>query len=176
VYSGPWGMELIGGSNEVQGFAEFVARYTLGPPISNEFVARSGVSQARLAAPGGKLWILDGGTGQLFRFEDLNSDGNHYAIETTTSMGKTTKRAVDDPGERILAGQLPSGFNRLHLNPITGSVIATRIVGTVPQHVSVMMLKDLNSDGDVNDTGEQVVVFDAGAPSGTDVADILLKY
>jgi hypothetical protein len=39
-----------------------------------------------------------------------------------------------------------------------------------------MRVADLNSDGDVDDAGEQEIVFDAGAPPGTDAADALLKY
>ncbi len=175
VYSGPWGVELLGQGNRVEGFADLVARYDASAQ-SNQFVARMGVSQPRLAAPGGDLWILDGGTGQLFRFEDLNRDGDYYEIKTTSSGEEAVKNAVDDPGERILAGQLPSGFDELHLNPTTGNVIAVRIVGTVPQHISVMILEDLNGDGDVDDAGEQAVVFDAGAPPGTDAADVLMKY
>jgi hypothetical protein len=39
-----------------------------------------------------------------------------------------------------------------------------------------MRLDDLNSDGDVDDAGEQTVVFDAGAPPGTNIQGVLLKY
>ena len=39
-----------------------------------------------------------------------------------------------------------------------------------------MRLDDLNSDGDVDDPNEQTVVFDAGAPPGTDIQAVLLKY
>lgn len=176
VYSGPWGAELLGQGNKVEGFAEFVARYVPGEPVFNEFIARIGVSLPRLVAPGGDLWILDGGSGELFRFEDLNGDGDYYEIETTSVMGETLQTAVDDPGERILAGQLPIGFNRLRLDFVTGDIIATRVVGSVPQRITVMRVADLNSDGDVDDPGEQEIVFDAGAPAGTDTADVLLKY
>ena len=55
-------------------------------------------------------------------------------------------------------------------------MITTRIVGTAPQHITVMRLKDLNMDGDVDDDGEQTVVFDAGAPPGTDIQGVLLNY
>jgi hypothetical protein len=176
VYSGPWGVELLGQGNVVEGFADLVARYAPGPPASNEFIARTGVSLPQLVAPDGDLWILDASTGELFRFEDGNGDGDHYEIETTSVMGETIQTAVDDPGERISAGQLPIGFNRLRLDFATGDIIATRVVGTVPQRVTVMRVADLNSDGDVDDSGEQVVVFDAGAPAGTDIHDVLLKY
>jgi hypothetical protein len=39
-----------------------------------------------------------------------------------------------------------------------------------------MRLTDLNSDGDVDDAGEQTVVYDAGAPPGSDIQGVLLKY
>ena len=94
----------------------------------------------------------------------------------TVVMGQTIQTAVDDPGERIAAGQLPIGFNRLRLDFVTGDIIATRVVGTVPQRITVMRVADLNSDGDVDDPGEQAIVFDAGAPAGTDIQDVLLKY
>jgi hypothetical protein len=176
VYSGPWGVELLGQGNKVQGFAELVARYSSGTPSFNEFIARVGVSLPRLIAPDGDLWILDGGTGELFRFEDLNGDGDHYYILTEAVAGEIVQSALDDPGERISAGQLPAGFNQLQLDFATGDIIATRVVGTVPQRITVMRVADLNSDGDVDDAGEQVVVFDAGAPAGTDAADVLIKY
>ena len=176
AYSGSWGVELLSQTNEVEGFADLVARYVPGPPSSNEFIAKTGVSLPQLVAPGGDLWILDGSTGELFRFEDDNGDGDYYEIETTIFMGETIQVAVDDPGERILAGQLPVGFNRLRLDFVTGDIIATRVVGTVPQHITVMRVADLNSDGDVDDPGEQLIVFDAGAPAGTDIQDVLLKY
>jgi hypothetical protein len=129
-----------------------------------------------LVAPGGDLWVLDGGTGALFRFEDLNGDGDHYFILTESVAGQIVQSAVDDPGERISAGQLPVGFNQLQLDSVTGDIIATRVVGTAPQRITVMRVADLNSDGDVDDEGEQEIVFDAGAPPGTDTADALLKY
>jgi hypothetical protein len=175
VYSGPWGVELLGQGSSVVGFADLVAAYDSTSSM-NTFLARMGVSQPRLVAPDGDLWILDGGTGQLFRFEDIDGDGDHYEIESSTSGGVTTKWAVDDPGERILAGQLPIGFDQLHLNPSTGKVMAMRVVGSVPQRITMMLVDDLNGDGDVNDAGEQAVVFDAGAPTGTDIAEIVVKY
>jgi hypothetical protein len=46
----------------------------------------------------------------------------------------------------------------------------------VPQRITVMRVADVNGDGDIDDAGEQVIVFDAGAPPGTDAADVLLKY
>jgi len=176
AYSGPWGVELLGQGNKVEGFADLVARYAPGPPVSNEFIARTGASLPQLVAPGGDLWILDGSSGELFRFVDSNDDGDYYEIETTMVMGEMIQTAVDDPGERISAGQLPIGFNRLRLDFVTGDIIATRVVGTVPQHITVMRVADLNSDGDVDDPGEQAIVFDAGAPAGTDILDVLLKY
>jgi len=176
AYSGPWGVELLGQGNKVQGFAELVARYSSASPASNEFIAMTGVSLPRLVAPDGDLWVLDGGTGALFRFEDLNGDGDHYFILTESVAGNIVQSAVDDPGERISAGQLPVGFNQLQLDFGTGDIIATRVVGTAPQRITVMRVADLNSDGDVDDAGEQEIVFDAGAPPGTDAADALLKY
>jgi hypothetical protein len=161
VYSGPWGVELLGQGNKVEGFAELVARYSSASPSSNEFIAKTGVSLPRLVAPDGDLWVLDGGTGELFRFEDLNGDGDHYFILTEAVAGQIVQSAQDDPGERVSAGQLP---------------VATRVVGTAPQRITVMRVADLNSDGDVDDAGEQEVVFDAGAPPGSDAADALLKY
>jgi hypothetical protein len=169
VYSGPWGFELTHQGSAV-GFADLVARYDDVTKI-NDAIAVVGVTFPRLAAPGGDLRILDGSTGELFRFEDLDSDGDHFFIQ-----GTTTQSAEDDPGERVPAGQLPDGFNTLRLDPLTGDLIATRIVGIAPQHITVMRLSDLNSDGDVDDAGEQTIVFDAGAPAGTDVQDVLLKY
>jgi len=169
-------MELLGQGNKVQGFAELVARYSSVSPTSNKFIAKVGVSLPRLIAPGGDLWILDGGTGALSRFEDLNGDGDHYFILTESVAGKIVQSAQDDPGERISAGQLPIGFNQLQLDTVTGDIIATRVVGTAPQRITVMRVADLNGDGDVNDSGEQVIIFDAGAPSGTDAADALIKY
>jgi hypothetical protein len=176
VFSGPWGAELLGKGNKVEGYGEFVARYAAGLPASNEFVARTGVSRPRLVAPGGDLWILDGDTGELFRFEDVDGDGDYYRIETTSVAGQTFQTAVDDPGERISAGRLPSGFDQLQLDLITGDVIATRVVGSVPQRITLMRVADLNGDGDVDDAGEQRVVFDAGAPAGTDTVGALSKY
>ncbi|MBW2694185.1 MAG: Ig-like domain-containing protein, partial [Deltaproteobacteria bacterium] len=176
AYSGSWGVELLGQGNKVQGFAELVARYSSASPTSNEFIAKTGVSLPRLVAPDGDLWVLDGGTGALFRFEDVNGDGDHYFILTESVAGQIVQSAVDDPGERISAGQLPVGFNQLQLDSVTGDIIATRVVGTAPQRITVMRVADLNSDGDVDDAGEQEIVFDAGAPPGTDAADALLKY
>jgi len=173
AYSGPWGVELLGQGNEVQGFADLVARYVPGPPSSNVFMAVSGVSQPQIVAPHGELWILDVATGELFRFDDLNSDGNYYEIETTVIMGQTIQTALDDPGERILAGQLPLGFSRLRIDFATQDIIATRVVGTAPQRITMMRVADLNSDGDVDDPGEQTIVFDAGAPAASDIRDVL---
>jgi len=175
VFSGPWGEELLGKGNKLEGYAELVARYTASPS-SNRFFARTGVTRPRLVAPGGDLWILDASTGELFRFEDLNGDGDHYQIETTTVGGESTQTAVDDPGERILLGQLPLGFDQLQLDLVTGDVIATRVVGSAPQRITVMRVADRNGDGDINDSGEQTVVFDAGAPDGTDAVEALLRY
>ena len=169
VYSAPWTFELTHLGNVV-GIANLVARFDDGTN-SNDAIAVVGVSRPQLAAPGGELWILDGDTGELFRFDDLNSDGDHYFIQ-----GTTIQTAEDDPGERIPAGQLPSGFDTLHLDSQTGDMITTRVVGTAPQHITVMRLVDLNSDGDIDDAGEQTVVFDAGAPPGTDIVDVLLEY
>ena len=140
-----------------------------------------GVSFPQLAAPGGDLHILDSQTGELFRFEDLNGDGDHFFIDDTTIPG--TKFAADDPGERMAAGQLPVGFNTLRLDGQNPDVmISTRLVGSKPQHIQVMRIEDKNLDGDVGyhpddlDPDEQVIVFDAGAPSPTDIRDTLLKY
>jgi hypothetical protein len=169
VYSGPWGFEFTS-MGSVVGFADLIARYD-DVTKDNDAIAKVGVTFPRLAAPGGDLRVLDGSTGELFRFVDLNSDGDHYFI-----MGTTSQTAEDDPGERIPAGQLPSGFNTLRLDPLTGDMITTRIVGTAPQHITVMRLTDLNSDGDVDDAGEQTVVYDAGAPPGSNIQGVLLKY
>jgi hypothetical protein len=169
VYSGPWGFEFMQMGNVV-GSADLIARFD-DVTNDNDAIAVVGVALPQLAAPAGDLRVLDGSTGELFRFVDLNSDGDHYFIQ-----GTTIQTAEDDPGERIPAGQLPDGFNTLRLDPATGDMIATRIVGTAPQHITVMRLDDLNSDGDVDDAGEQTVVFDAGAPPGTDIRGVLLKY
>jgi hypothetical protein len=169
VYSGPWSFVLTSMGNEV-GFIELIARFD-DVTNDNDAIAKVGVAFPSLAAPGGDLRVLDGSTSELFRFVDLNLDGDHYFI-----MGTTNQTAEDDPGERLPAGQLPSGFNTLRLDPLTGDMITTRIVGTAPQHIMVMRLNDLNSDGDVDDAGEQTVVFDAGAPPGRNIQDVLLKY
>jgi hypothetical protein len=174
VYSAPWTFEYTQGGNVV-GSAALVARFD-DAGNDNDPIARVGVLSPQLAAPGGNLRILDGATGAMFRFVDLNGDGNHYFVQTTTVNGNTVKNAVDDPGERLPAGQLPSGFATLRVDSATGDMITTRIVGTVPQHIGVMRLRDLNSDGDVNDSGEQTLVFDAGAPPGTNIVDVTLKY
>jgi hypothetical protein len=171
VYSAPWGFEFTH-SGDTAGFADLIARFD-DATNDNDAIAVVGVTFPRLAAPGGDLRVLDGSTGELFRFDDLNSDGDHYFI---MGAGTATQSAEDDPGERIAAGQLPVGFNTLRLDPLTGDMIATRIVGTAPQHITVMRLVDLNSDGDVDDAGEQTVVFDAGAPPGTDIQGVLIKY
>lgn len=173
VYSAPWLFELTAQGNVV-GIADLVARF--GPGSSNDPVARVGFFSPQLAAPGGSPRMLNPVTGEMFRFVDLNGDGNHYFIQTTTVNGNTVKNAVDDPGERLPAGQLPAGFDTLRVDSATGDMITTRIVGTAPQHISVMKLRDLNSDGDVNDSGEQTLVFDAGAPPGTNIVDVALKY
>ncbi len=169
MYSAPWGFEFTH-QGQVVGFADLIARYD-DVTKDNEAIAKVGVTFPRLAAPGGDLRVLDGSTGELFRFDDINGDGDHYFIQ-----GTTTQTAEDDPGERIAAGQLPIGFNTLRLDPATGDMIATRIVGTAPQHITVLRIVDLNADGDVDDAGEQTVVFDAGAPPGTDIQGVLLKY
>lgn len=169
VYSGPWGFEFTEMGNVV-GFADLIARYD-DVTKNHDAIAKVGVTFPRLAAPGGDLRVLDGSTGELFRFVDLDSDGDHYFIQ-----GTTVQTAEDDPGERIPAGQLPEGFNTLRLDLLTGDMISTRIVGIAPQHITVMRLADLNSDGDVDDAGEQTIVFDAGAPAGSDIQDVLLKY
>jgi hypothetical protein len=174
VYSAPWTFEYTQGGNVV-GSAALVARFD-DAGNDNDPIARVGVLSPQLAAPGGNLRILDGATGAMFRFVDLNGDGNHYFVQTTTVNGNTVKNAVDDPGERLPAGQLPSGFATLRVDSATGDMITTRIVGTVPQHIGVMRLRDLNSDGDVNDSGEQTLVFDAGAPPGTNIVDVTLRY
>jgi hypothetical protein len=156
------------------GFLDLVARYDAGTGDNDPF-AKVGVSFPSLAAPGGDLRILDGITGELFRFVDLPmglGDGDHFFIDT----GAIPQTAEDDPGERLSAGQLPAGFNTLYLDPLTGDMITTRIVGTVPQHITVMRLTDLNMDGDVDDLNEQTIIFDAGAPTGTDIRGVLLKY
>jgi hypothetical protein len=176
VYSATWLFELKQGGN-VEGIADLVARFDdTGPGSDNDPVARVGFLSPQLAAPGGSLRMLDHVTGQMLRFVDLNGDGDHYFIETTTIDGNTVQNAVDDPGERLPAGQLPSGFGTLRVDSATGDMITTRIVGTAPQHISVMRLRDLNSDGDVDDSGEQTLVFDAGAPPGTNIVDVTLKY
>jgi hypothetical protein len=169
VYSGPWGFEFTS-MGSVVGFADLIGRFD-DMASTNVAIAKVGVTFPRLAAPGGDLRVLDGRTGELFRFVDVNMDGDHYFI-----MGTTTQTAEDDPGERLPAGQIPLGFNTLRLDPLTGDMITTRIVGTSPQHITVMRLTDLNSDDDVDDPGEQTVVFDAGAPPGTDIQGVLLKY
>jgi hypothetical protein len=169
VYSGPWGFEFKRMGNVV-GSADLIARFD-DVANTNDAIAKVGVTFPRLAAPGGDLRVLDGSTGELFRFVDLNGDGDHYFVQ-----GTTTQTAEDDPGERIPAGQLPSGFNTLRLDPLTGDMITTRIVGTAPQHITVMRLKDLNSDGDIDDAGEQTIVYDAGAPPGRDIHGVLLKH
>ena len=176
VYSAPWLFELTQGG-DVVGTADLVARFDdTGGGSENDPVARVGFLSPQLAAPGGSLRMLDRATGQLFRFVDLNDDGDHYFIETATVNGNTVKYAVDDAGERLPAGQLPGGFDTLRVDSATGDMITTRIVGTAPQHISVMRLRDLNSDGDVDDSGEQTLVFDAGAPPGTNIVDVTLKY
>jgi hypothetical protein len=174
VYSAPWLFELTY-RGKVVGIADLVARFD-DTASSNEPIARVGFLSPQLAAPGGNLWMLNATTGEMFRFVDLNGDGNHYFIQTTIVGGQTVMNAMDDPGERLLAGQLPLGFDTLRLDPETGDMFASRIAGTSPQHVSVMRLRDLNSDGDVNDSGERMLVFDAGAPLGTNLVDVTLKY
>ena len=76
---GPWGFELMQMGNQV-GFASLVARCDNGTNDNDAF-AKVGVSSRSLAAPGGDLRILDGSTGELFRFDDLNRDGDHYFIQ-----------------------------------------------------------------------------------------------
>jgi hypothetical protein len=168
VYSGPWSFDLAQGQKI--GFASLVARYDDTTGDNDSFVW-PGFEFPQLAAPGGDLRILDRSTGELFRFSDLNSDGDHYEI-----VGVSVLNAQDDAGERIAAGLLPSGFNTLTLDPQTGDMITTRIVGKAPQRIIVMRLEDLNADGDVDDAGEQTVVFDAGAPPGTNIQGVRLKY
>jgi hypothetical protein len=168
VFSGPWSFDLK------PGFADLVARYD-DATGKNDSLVSPGFGVPGLAAPGGDLRVLDPETGELFRFVDVNGDGEHFEI-----VGLT---AQDDPGERFDAGTLPdedlflpSGFDTLNLDPMTGDMITTRIVGNVPQRIIVLRLDDLNADGDVDDAGEQVVVFDAGAPPGTNIRGVRLKY
>jgi hypothetical protein len=160
VYSGPWSFDLK------PGFVSLVARYD-DATGDNDSLVWPGFVLPRLAAPGGDLRILDPATGELFRFVDSDGDGDHFEI-----VGLT---AEDDVGERIAAGQLPSGFTTLTLDSSTGDMITTRIVGNVPQRIIVMRLEDLNADGNI-DAGEQTVIFDAGAPPGTDIQSVRLKY
>jgi hypothetical protein len=180
VYSATWSYALKQGNTTI-GFADLVAKFSGGN--NNDSFAKVGVSFPQLAAPeclragcppGGDLHILDGQTGELFRFEDLNEDGDHFFIDDFTIPG--SESAEDDPGERFPAGQLPAGFNTLRLDTLTGDMISTRVVGNKPQRIQVMRINDLNRDGDVDDAGEQVIVFDAGAPPTTDIQDTLLKY
>ena len=171
VYSGPWSFDLSKG--QTVGFADLIARFDDAANSNDSFVW-AGFSFPRLAAPGGDLRILDTATGELFRFVDDNDDGDHFEI-----VGTSVLSAQDDPGERIAAGQLPSGFRTLTLDPSdpsTGDMITTRIVGNVPQRITVMRLRDMNGDGNVDDEGEQTVIFDAGAPPGRDIRGVLLKY
>jgi hypothetical protein len=167
VFSGPWSFDLTQG--QTVGFADLIARFDDGTNANDSFVW-AGFSFPRLAAPGGDLRILDIGTGKLFRFEDTNLDGDHFEI-----VGSSVKTAQDDPGERFPAGSLPSGFDTLNLDHMTGDVITTRIVGIPPQRIMVMRLVDVNANG-VYEKSEQTVVFDAGAPAGLDVGAVVLKY
>jgi hypothetical protein len=168
VYSGPWSFDL--GQGQTVGFAELIARFD-DVANSNDSFVWPDFSFPRMAAPGGDLRILDATTGELFRFEDTNLDGDHFEI-----VGTTLLTAQDDPNERFAAGQLPSGFVTLSLDHQTGDMITTRIVGIAPQRIMVMRLTDLNADGDVDDGGEQTVVFDAGAPPGTDIRAVVLRH
>ena len=159
----------------------------LGTNMTPDSFAKVGVSFPQLAAPeclrvgcppGGDLHILNGHTGELFRFEDLNGDGEHYFIDDFTIPG--SKSIEDDvhlgDSERFVAGQLPAGFNTLRLDTLTGDMISTRVVGNKPQHIQVLRIRDLDLDGNVNGPGEQVIVFDAGAPGNTNIQDVILKY
>jgi hypothetical protein len=168
VYSGPWSFDLSQGQKV--GFADLVARYDDASADNDAFIW-AGFAFPQLAAPGGDLRILDRNSGELFRFEDENGDGDHFEI-----VGSSVLSAEDDPGERFAAGQLPSGFRTLTLDPSTGDMISTRIVGNAPQRITVLRAADLNGDGDVDDAGEQTVVFDAGAPPGTNIVDVSLDY
>jgi hypothetical protein len=175
VFSGPWSFDLTQG--QTAGFAELIARYDDGSN-SNESFVWAGFAFPRLAAPAGDLRILNTSTGELFRFEDTNMDGDHFEI-----VGVSVQTAQDDPGERFAAGTLPdpvlllpSGFDTLNLDQMTGDMITTRIAGIPPRRIIVMRLDDLNADGDVDDAGEQTVIFDAGAPPGLDIGEVVLKY
>jgi hypothetical protein len=175
VFSGPWSFDLSQG--QTVGFADLIARFDDGANTNDSFVW-AGFAFPRLAAPAGDLRILNVSSGELFRFEDTNMDGDHFEI-----VGTSVETAQDDPGERFAAGLLPdpllllpSGFDTLNLDQMTGDVITTRIAGTPPQRIIVMRLDDLNADGDVDDAGEQTVVFDAGAPPGLDISEVVLKY
>jgi hypothetical protein len=168
VYSGIWSFDLSQG--QTTGTAVLVARYDDATGENDAFVW-PGFDLPQLAAPGGDLRILDRSTGELFRFDDLDGDGDHYEI-----VGSTVLSAQDDADERIAAGQLTSGFDTLTLDLATGDMITTRIVGNAPQRIIVMRLEDLNADGYIDDAGEKTVVFDAGAPPGTDIQGVRLKY
>jgi hypothetical protein len=95
---------------------------------------------------------------------------------TCDSVGTNILSAEDDPGERFSVGQLDPGFVTLTLDLTNQDMIATRIVGNVPQRITVMAIRDLNGDGDVEDSGEKTTLFDAGAPVGTDIRAVKLKY
>jgi hypothetical protein len=164
VYSGPWSFDLSKGQSF--GSANLVARFQ--EPRTNEAFVWPGFSFPRLAAPNGDLHILDPATGDLFRFVDVDGDGDHFDIIDLT--------AQDDPDERVSVGQLDPGFVTLTLDPMTQDMIATRIVGNVPQRITVMAIRNLNGDGDLEDAGEKTILFDAGAPAGTDIRAVKLKY
>jgi PKD repeat protein len=168
VYSGVWSFDLAQG--QTIGTAVLVARYDDATGDNDAFVW-PGFDLPQLAAPGGDLRILDRSTGELFRFDDVDGDGDHYEI-----VGSTVLSAQDDLNERIAAGLLTSGFDTLTLDPATGDMITTRIVGNAPQRIIVMRLEDLNADGYIDDVGEKTVVFDAGAPPGTNIQGVRLKY
>ena len=63
------------------------------------------------------------------------------------------------------------------LNRLGGLIVKSLTLepreGNAPQRIQVMRLRDGNGDGDFDDGGEQVLVFDAGAPSATDIVDVV---
>jgi hypothetical protein len=180
VYTGPWDYEYSQGPTVI-GTASLVGLYDAAQSGQQQHVpvavATWGTAADSMVAPGGVLHAIDGPSGVVYRFVDLDGDGDHFFLQDSVDeFGNPVREALDDPGEREVFANLPLALaGTLRADLTTGALFAARVTGVDPKRVRVLKLVDLNGDGDADDAGEQVVVFDAAAPAGTSIGGVDLK-
>ncbi len=175
VYTGPWDYEYSQGPTVI-GTASLVGLYDAAQSAQLQHVpvavATWGTAADSMVAPGGLLHAIDGPSGVVYRFVDLDGDGDHFFLQDSVDeFGNPVREALDDPGEREVFANLPLA-DTLRADLTTGALFAVRVTGVDPKWVRVLKLVDLNGDGDADDAGEQVVVFDAAAPAGTSIGGV----